>query len=268
VGVDKKYDREHVIIDGKDTDFPDGPIIDELGIATKDDVWYQNSIRNDPKVVDEWLKTKKDKMRDDMVANGWSKDEAQRVVDNYEGQLKPDWDGAKSIEILVTKENPKKGTIVVETSYNADKDLLRPQKAGDGAKWSDTDKEFVRPALTDDKKAAVVWSEQVMDNWRVSAHEAGVPVDSLNTMIRDRIQTPATRQLVKKLHGDTPGKKTWEKGTPEFEEMIKDKVHGDRPNQMLKDNKDELNGLEIKAFDTYLGSGGDRVDIKIIIGKP
>jgi hypothetical protein len=247
--VDGKYLRESKeLTEDEIIEVGDQQYLEDAQLYNADEPgkWYKTTIRNNKETTDKFETDVWPGMETDLKAKGWTPTEISKLKDAITKPARTD--------ILETVQVPEKGLLIVKESWNAEYDLRRAFTGKFG------DKEYTRPATQGDD---VRWSNQVKDNWDVSAHEAGVESNSLRHIAQDTIATDSTRKTFKNLAGDEENI-VLTRDDPRFA-AASDTVHTKPVMHMLNDHT-EL-GLRIKQYNIHqeMPSGGGDPTFDLII---
>jgi hypothetical protein len=236
----------------------EGPYAGKPGFDMSDmEKWVESNIMNNAaqqKAFNAWAK----QTRADLLASGAKKKDVDKfMADEVEQGMTP--------SVLMSFESPAQKSMVISMSANRKSDFYRPYE------YTFNGKKIQRPAFGDPKEASF-WSDQAMANWRRSAKEAGIPVDQIQFMARDKIVTAETRNVFEavfeqmKKNGD--GSIKIKKGAAGAEgasfDAISRTTHGNGPIRMTRDHHQELGGKKVVGYEII--KTGDRWDMIVEFG--
>ena len=236
LGIDANYKRE--VTPAK---APDAQYLKTAGIESPESNWFQSTIDNGPDarkkfeetVVPYYKKTYDPANNPNSKFEDWQFDyflQNERIQFGKAG-------GHDQPFIQTQNNHGKHPTMTVEQMFK-ERDLYN---GCEKCTMEAFEVDFTRPAVPRDGAKKVFTSEELADNWRVSAAQAGVEPQKIDNFAMNNIATPDSKKVFEKdLFKDVNEgtvDKTFAAGTPEFDK-IEATVQGQIIKRMLDTEKD------------------------------
>jgi hypothetical protein len=249
LGIDADYDRTvDPIPDGYTTDY-----LQKAGIEKKGgSKWFESKISNGPDAKETFQKTVIDDIYDKNYNPKNSKDKRfEGLYDEFIAREKdsygvPDFPGYNQPFVKTKNNHGENPTMVVEEMHK-NLDLYSGCKNCEFVSLGENTWEkkvvFDRPAITKPGGTQVFTSQQLADNWRVSAIAAKADPKKIDNFAMNNVATPESQTIFNGLFKTGETDKTFARGTPEFDLIEgtptkKGTVQADVIRRMLEGEKD------------------------------